>query len=581
MGEWIITKKEHIEKVQNCNDSIIELNYDFVFSYTKNHNNYYYNPVEKSGIFVFGYFLPRLNSNWIAKDLQALFSLLLSDTSRVYDEIKGCFTIILIKNGVFSILNDPLGLSKFFFSTAEQNLIFSDSITPVKKITNPSISNNSVSQYYLFNYQLNGDTFFEGIKYSEPATLIEIDIQRNIKKQTYFDIVEHLSKNITKLSKKKTFSILEELWPKILTQWQQNFQGEKISLSLTAGLDSRIILGGFLKTSYKNFDTFTFGHPNSQDVIYAKQLAKEFNQKHQHFYSENLLGKHWSESVNKTYSAGQGLVSIYRTHRFDAYSQLMKKSAGIFMGLAGSDLVRGISYDGLIVTPIAQHCWKKKSMESFLQREEIKKHYHKIGANQFDTILDRKDEYSFINQPMYYLFKVIIPLHFGQDILMNQSMGWKTIVPFIDPDYLDFLIQTPYFSFNGYNNYKVYNVKNRWKGLYYSAKFSKTLNNELSSFTIGKGYSPNDIVKSQILSTYKHFKYKRKKNAMKYDPNFSLGDWYWQYLRDYFDKNNMEDVGLNHKYLSDNLNQIEKKGGEYHFIDFTRAVNIHLALTTL
>ncbi len=579
MSNWIITKREHLGEVHSNYERTIEINHGYVFSFKQNSNSYYYNTAENSGIFIFGYFLPRLNSSWLNKDLQALYSLLLNETSQVYDEIKGCFTIILIKKGVFSIFNDPLGLSKFFYSTAEQNLIFSDAISPLKRVIGPSISSNFIFQYHLFNYQLNGDTFFENIKYSEPGTLIEIDGLGNKKKQTYFDIVEHLSKNKTKLSNKETFSVAEEVWSKILTQWQQIFQGEKVSLSLTAGLDSRIILGGFLKTEYNNFDTFTFGHPNSQDVFYAKELAKKFRQKHKHLYSESLFWNSWVESVNKTYSAGQSLVSAYRTHRFDAYSQLMKSSSGIFMGLAGSDLVRGIGYDGLIVTPIAQHCWNKKSMESFLQSEDIKNHYIQLGVNQFDFILDRKDEYSYMFHPMHYLFKVVIPLHFGQDILMNQSMGWKTIVPFLDPDYLDFLIQTPYFSFDSYNNYKSYNFKNRWKGLYYSAKLCQKINYNLSSFSIGKGYSPNDIVKSQLLTTYKHYNYNRKKSNMKFEPNFSLGKWYWQYLRDYLDNHNMEEVGLNHKYLSSSLNKIEKKGGEYHFVDYTRAVNVHLALT--
>jgi hypothetical protein len=579
MESWLIGKQVDLYTHEKIFHHKIPLKNSFVLLHNFESGSFYYDEKNRNALLIFGFFLPRLTFKTELRDIKSLFNALTINKNNIHSLIKGIFTIILIENGNFSIFNDPLGLSKYFYTKSDETPMLSNSIQIIKKTFNPQISNNATLQYFIFNYQLNGDTFFESIKYSEPATLIHLNSEGKLKKEIYFDIVSHLSHKQKKLSKKETFIKAENFWQEIIKQWQQLFEEKKVSLSLTAGLDSRIILGGFLKTAYKNFDTFTFGHPNSLDVHYAKKLAHEYKLKHKHLYSEHLFNETWADAAEKTYTAGQSLISVYRTHRFDAYSTLMADSCGIFMGLAGSDLVRGVGYDGLIVTPIAQHCWYHKNIESFFSNNDLIKHFANLGLKKYDYVLDRKDEYDYMFHPMKYLFKVIIPLHFGQDILMNQSMGWKTIVPFLDSDYLDFLNQTPYFSFDDYINYKIYNIKTRWHGLYYSARLSQTLNYELSEFTIGKGYSPNDIVKSQLLSTLKHYRFKRNKKTLNFEPNFSLSEWYWKYLRDYFDKNNLDEVGLNHGFLSNKLNQIHKWGGEYHFIDLTRAINIHLALS--
>ena len=42
-------------------------------------------------------------------------------------------------------------------------------------------------------------------------------------------------------------------------------------------------------------------------------------------------------------------------------------------------------------------------------------------------ILDNKRNYEFIKNPLEYLFSVVIPLHFSQDIILNQKM-WKNLL---------------------------------------------------------------------------------------------------------------------------------------------------------
>lgn len=577
MEKWLIADKVNYKNLEKNNfSSTVLLNNNFVFQHSFSKNAYYYDEKNKNGLFITGYFIHRLNSPLPDNSMRSLYEFIVNHKYNVNKLIKGIFTIIIIKHGNFYVYNDPLGLSKFFYTNLSNTTIISNKIEIVKHILNPAMSKESALQYYVFNYQLNGDTFYEGIKYSEPGTLAQLNNTGSVISKCYLDIVQHLSNHDKKLSKKETFGQAKDLWLRLMQQWQSLFNRNKLSITLTSGLDSRIILGSFLELDYNNYDAFTFGHKNSNDVYYAKQLAKKYKVQHKHLYPDNDFFINYEHKAKEVFNKGQSLVSIYRAHRLDAYKNVMQDSAAIFMGLAGSDLVRGIGYDGLIVTPIAFYAWQNHGIENFIKTNGLSNHLYNLGFDKLDYILDRTEQYDYISHPVKYLFKVIIPLHFGQDVLMNENMGYKTIVPFLDMDYLEFLSQTQYFGFEEYSDYKIYDYKKRAKGLYYSAKLVKSINTDLAGFTLGKGYTPNDILVSPIMTILKAF-YFNKTQKSHFPPNFAYGEWYYNYLKGLIHDNNFEDVFLDDKFLKDYFSKILNKGGEFHFIDFTRAVNLLLA----
>ncbi|MFW5793371.1 MAG: hypothetical protein ACOCWC_03735 [Bacteroidota bacterium] len=575
MEKWLIT---NIYKNPEDTDfkNAVSLKNNFVFLHGFNQDAYYYDNNDNSGLFLSGYYIPRLNSSLADNSLKSLYKLIVDQGYEINDLIKGVFTVIIIRKGNFYVYNDPLGLSKFFYTNLADRAMISNKIRCIKRTLNPAMSKESALQYYVFNYQLNGDTFYEGIKYSEPGSLIQLNKTGNVALICYIDIIQYLSKQNKNLSKKETFGQAKDLWLRIMQQWKNLFNGNKLSITLTSGLDSRIILGCFLESDYNNFEAFTFGHKQSNDVHYAKLLAQRYNVPHKHLYPDQSFFNNYENKAREVFNKGQGLVSLYRAHRLDAYRNIMKDSSAIFMGLAGSDLVRGIGYDGLIVTPVAFHAWHNQEFENFFKNNRITDHLRELGFDKLDYILDRTKQYDYIRHPVKYLFKVVIPLHFGQDVLMNKHMGYKTIVPFLDIDYLEFLSHTGYFGFEDYTNYRLYDYKKRSRGLFYSAKLVKSINSDLSGFTLGKKYTPNDILKSRLLVLLKTYYYKKTKKKY-FPPNFTYGEWFYDYLFKFLNNNNPQDVYLNHQYLKKQLAKTSKQGGEFQFIDFTRAVNLLLA----
>jgi hypothetical protein len=576
MNNWLLVKdKENISKISSF-DNQIALNFGFVFSFTLAKDNYYYDDELRSGIFVFGYFARRLSKNEGKFDLKDLFHLLTKNPDNLNNEIKGIFTILIINNGNFSIINDPLGISKFFYT---DNLeMYAGRINFLKELTHPQLSKNHLLEYYVFNYCLNGHTFFQNIKYASPASICSLSTGGQVSCSAYFDIQNYLATGIPKLTKKEMYREAPEIWMKIIRQWQEILNGKKVSLTLTAGLDSRIILGSFLKSGYENFDTFTFGHERTSDVVFAKELAQKYSIPHRHLYPEEDFFDNFSYEAEKVFKAGDSLVSIFRAHRLDAYEKVMGFSSGIFMGMAGSDLVRGIGYDGLIISKIANYCWKNKSLFDFFDNDEIRSRFSKLGFNSFDYLKDNNDKYNYISHPLLYIFNVIIPLHFSQDITLSSNNDLKTYLPFLDFDYLDFLRETGFINVKEFGSFEVMNNKRRVRGLRHSAKLAWSLNSDLAKFTLGKGYSADDLANYELWAYAKGIYWKLFiKKKKKYLANLPYEQWFWNYLNTYFTSNNISDTGINANYLAQRLKTVSKSGGELHFLDFAKAVNIHLS----
>jgi hypothetical protein len=573
MNNWLITNR-NIEKGDLKFENQIKLNHGYCLYYSDLNINYHLEN-ENNGIFIFGYYINRLEKSEDLKHPAGLFKLLLNENINPADYIKGIFTIVLINNGEFKIFNDPLGISKFFYS--RNNDVFSGRINYCKKLLDKDLSQENLLEYYVFNYSLNGNTFFKNIFNSVPASIVKISDNGKVSISNYFDILHYLSHKDHKVSNKKILNQSAGVWTEIINQWVNTDKSKPVSLTLTAGLDSRIILASIIKSGNKNLQTFTFGHPDSYDVVYAKKFASKYNIQHQHMYPAPTFFANYAQYASEVHSLGDTLTSVYRAHRFDAYKQIMTHSSAIFMGIAGSDLVRGFSYDGLIVSDIAFNSWNKNSPETYFNKGVINK-LKNIGFDSVKTITQNIDNYRFIEHPLGYLFKVIIPLHFSQDILINSNNGWKTILPFLDLDYLDFLKNSDYLGVSDFSNYKVMNYRRRSKGLYYSANLLNMLNGEFAEFTLGKGYSAKNIVDSEVLAAYKGIKHKIINRNKAKQANFSYGKWYHEYLSSYFNQNKIHETGLNEKYLRKKLKETEPFGGELHFLDLTKAINIHLSL---
>jgi hypothetical protein len=100
MTQWEISKYQFPGKATPFN-TILDLNEGYRFGFSLSRENYHYDSATNSGIFVFGYFIKRLDGADGELSLKNLFERLSKNQDSLYHMIKGIFTIILLVKGKF------------------------------------------------------------------------------------------------------------------------------------------------------------------------------------------------------------------------------------------------------------------------------------------------------------------------------------------------------------------------------------------------------------------------------------------------------------------------------------------------
>lgn len=574
MNNWVVTNID--TKIRELSTKSIIKCGNFYFGSDFQNQNIYKDPESNDFIHITGYILARLEFKKRSKNTyKDLLDGLRESGISYLNYFKGQFIIVAFVKSKLIIANDQLGILKFFYHNSKKGFFVSNSIKSLVKLKGDVVlSKSSISSYFVFNYLINGRTFYQDINSSLPGEFIAL-LANDIKIDKYFDISEFIIDNNQCLSGRKLFPEIANRLSSIITQYD-DYADSKLALTLTAGLDSRILLGCLLKSNKDNFETFTFGKEGSYDVKFAKIIANKVNINHRHFYPDSDFFENFSLFADRTFKSGHTLTSIFRAHRLDAYAKVSHTSSNIIMGLAGSDLVRGLGYDELIFSPIAFHLTNNKSIDTFFNSSELINRYRKIIDVDFLEIANNLDEYNYIRNPLEYLFRVVIPMHFAQDIYINQNLGIKTFVPFLDIDYLQLLKETPYFKLETFNKFRAYDLRKRMSGLKFSSKLVYEINSEISRIPIGKGYSPKDVKSSVLLALMKSKLYKRKNKHMFKVANFGYSEWFWKYLTEYFQNTNLNTL-INKNFAKSNLNTMRKSGGELYYSDFVKIINIQKA----
>ncbi|MFW9876097.1 MAG: hypothetical protein ACFFG0_23590 [Candidatus Thorarchaeota archaeon] len=572
MSDWVILPREitaniHISKIVNTN------NYTFYSNIEKND----YLLMNNKGIFLFGYILPVLSNpdnNTTPKNLLSKYK---EFGDNFINNYKGIFTIIIIDNNKIKFFNDRFGLSKFFYIDKGKKFIGSNNLKLLSEFHSKKISKTNVFEYFILNYFTQGNTIYEGIKYSRGGT--NFHLNSDLEKKYYFDIrhfMQHRSKELN--IKKDIFHISSEIWTNIINQYLNHFSNKKISLTLTAGLDSRMILAAMRKIKFIPL-TFTFGHKDSMDVRGARRIAKKLDLKHYHFFPEEKVLQNFQQSATDTVIKGDSLVTLFRAHRLDAYYKIKEYSDVIFFGFIGSEIIRGLYPDGLVINKLASSIWlnDKLNIKDFIINH-FKKYFLSIPKNIIDELTERLSNYTFLYKSDQYLFEMIIPLHFGQDIRLLEKIGIFSLCPFWDIDFLEFIKNTPFFiSNNRQKDFAKLGHFRRRKQPLFSSKLINILDKDSSRIPLGKGYSPREFAFSQNYSALKFLIYKFVNKFKSHDtPNFSYGNWYLNFLGDSLKNCNWQFLNINKQLIYKDIAKIIMPSDELNLLQFTQFINIDL-----
>lgn len=224
-----------------------------------------------------------------------------------YDMLGGHYCGVLMQNDSICLFSDKLGLREIHIYENENGWYFSTRLDWLLKLNHFEIDFNEFGSRWKLINQLSNKSIVKNIQRINCGSKAKIE-QNNIEITEYNWLP----------SKVKNVSIEEfdnSLRKNVLIGTNHN---SKISLSLSGGMDSRVVLSYLLSSGYKNWDCHTFQYESSMDSTIAENISKQFHIKYQiltdnNYYQENILPD-LCEYVGSTYLTESGYISRKLMH---------------------------------------------------------------------------------------------------------------------------------------------------------------------------------------------------------------------------------------------------------------------------
>ena len=187
------------------------------------------------------------------------------------------FVFIESKNE-YVIINDSLGRLPFYtFNDNRKVLISRDLKFIINQLPSREIEKFAAAETLLFGYPLGNRTFIKNISRVPPSTFIQIIPDKSIFKLTPF----YTYNFDVKTAQGKTIDAITDDIIELFLEGTRNRISDKSSniLSLSGGLDSRSLLGAFLKL-HADFNAETYlgyNEHSEKDADIAKELSQKLN----------------------------------------------------------------------------------------------------------------------------------------------------------------------------------------------------------------------------------------------------------------------------------------------------------------
>ncbi len=447
--------------------------------------------------------------------------------------IKGHF-IIQLKDEKCNIhlYTDHIGIKKLFYWQNGKNFIISDSIDDIVKEVKPKLSSTNLALHSLFHHFVDGRTMYEGVFYSKPASHFVISSQGELSIEQYWGYDELLKLPEKKYDYKDFATVLN----KITKSYLALSEGGNVTMTLTGGMDSRIVLGALLANDVKPY-AFTFGNENSADVECSTEIAKAFGLDYNNYNYPHSTADWYKALSEEIVRKGNSLVHIHRSHRLDALKREKQQHPDvdtIFLGAMGGEGIRGLHYDDLITTPFVRRYYENDEDVESLVKEYLPLYFYRIDDVDVSEVINIINDLPYIknsykNNQFFLLYELVASLHDTQDITLYYSSYKNVITPFLDIDYLEMLFSSDYHLLRKEGT--SHKIKDRLVIPKFHCNVSHCIYSDLDRFQYSNGFSPKEYLLGKY--PYLFIRGVRRYFKKKYPPNFPYDSWFYPFVVDH------------------------------------------------
>ncbi|MFS6538273.1 asparagine synthase-related protein [Idiomarina loihiensis] len=251
-----------------------------------------------------------------------------------------CAALYNLETRMLKLISDRYGMRLLYWYHKNGVFAWGSEVKAILAIegVDKELDSTSYDCFMDLGHLMGEHTWFEHIKLIKPATVIEYDLANGVVSQHhYWKWSEIKPSNLT------FDEAVDELGKRFIEAVRRRFDpNERIGISLSGGLDSRVILAAvdFLYPDYKGY-AYTFGTPDCDDITIAEQvISRSKNWQHEKFY---FSADNWFEPRKERVWNTDGMKDMMHMHGSEFASEIGKNMDVNLNGYLG-DAVLGGSY---------------------------------------------------------------------------------------------------------------------------------------------------------------------------------------------------------------------------------------------
>lgn len=367
---------------------------------------------------------------------------------------------------------------------------------------------------------------------------------------------------LLELSKKnnKEYNIddIKNTLTKVVINNISGLKDSEISLTLTGGMDSRIILAILLKEGVKP-NCFTFGNPQANDVIFSKHIADKYNLPYQNVCQLSPNKDWYYKWVVETIKINTGNSHIHRAHRTAAIAEHVSiyKPKVLFTGHMGGEGIRGLTYNNYFSSTFFKNVNEKKGQPNVIIEDVLKSYFINIRSLNINELWESILKLPWMNNDnitnkFYFLYDLVAKIHHEQDLIIYKNFVDNVVPVYLDNEYLNILFASSYnFLSKSGNTFSRLKNPELYCNLLYRI-YPSLLKDQFSN-----GFRPDEYLKGMWyyvpVKTFR--KFRKNKNIV---PTFSYGNWYKEFVLEHS------------KEISENIWKIYNKDEYFNALNASR-----------
>ena len=363
-------------------------------------------------------------------------------------------------------------------------------------------------------------------------TLFHHDVS-SVDDDSYYNTNELYSKTIRPINQKNLIKNIADSLYEIVTENLLDHNDSQISLTLTGGMDSRIILACLLKAGIKP-NCFTYGCHKAGDIYFAKKIAVDFGLNFHNAIKNKPNSKWYYKWVKETIKRDNGKSHLHRAHRTAAIAEHVQKYSPkvLFTGHMGGEGLRGLSFNNYFTSNFFKYVNENREKPFDAAKKVLDTYFIKYETSDLQRLMEKIANLSWMQHKrdiniLFLLYDLVGKVHHTQDIRLYSTYVPSVVPVYLQKKYLDVLFCSPYHFLA-----KRKKLLGRLANPYVHCKLIEILYPELLNYPLSNGYRPSEYLKGLWyyvpIKTVRSFRQQKK-----FSPTFSYGQWFVDFIREH------------------------------------------------